>query len=146
MREYETLYLLTPDAVPQKTEDLGQKLTQAINNHSGHLLTLFNWGKRRVAYPVSKHSSGIYLYLNYLSSDGGVVNEIERILRNDDTVLKFITVKLDEDVNTEERLKIKREFILSSIDEEFQGRGNERTEGYPDRHSERTPERERASE
>lgn len=120
MREYETLYLLTPDSVPQKTEDLGNKLTNAVKNHSGQVLTLFNWGKRRTAYPVGKHSNGIFIYFNYLSADGGIVNEIERILKNEDTVLKFITVKLDDHVKVEERIKEKRLPTLSSIDEETQ--------------------------
>ncbi len=122
MKEYEALYLLLPEAAADKIEALGNKLTAAIQHHSGQVLTLFNWGKRRTAYRVGKHPSGIYIYLNYLSSDGGVVSEIERILKNDEIVLKFISVKLDDDVNVEERLKTKREFTLTSIDEETQPR------------------------
>lgn len=125
MREYETLYLVVPETAPQKIEDLGNKLTTAVKNHSGQVLTLFNWGKRRTAYRVGRYPNGIYIYLNYLSSDGGIVNEIERILRNEDTILKFITVKLADNVNPEVRLKEKKEFTLTSIDEEVQGRASE---------------------
>ncbi len=117
MREYETLYLLIPETAAQKSDELGNKLSQIVTSHSGQVLTSFNWGKRRTAYQVGRHQSGIYIYLNYLA-EGNIVSEIERILKNDDSVLKFITVKIADDVNVEERVKEKREFTLTSIDED----------------------------
>lgn len=116
MREYETLYLLNADAPSDKADELNKKLTDIIQSHSGHVLTSFNWGKRRLAYRVEKSFYGIYIYLNYLATSN-VVAEIERILKYDDQTLRFVTMKLEDDVNVEERKTQKRELMLSSIDE-----------------------------
>ncbi len=116
MREYETLYLLSPDFPADKAEDLHKKLGDIIQTQGGLLLTSFNWGKRRLAYRVEKHAYGVYVYLNYLGANA-LVSEIERILKYDDHVLRFVTMKLEEAVNVEQRKSEKRELILTSIDE-----------------------------
>ncbi len=116
MREYETLYLLSPDIPTDKIEELNKKLTDTVQNHGGHVLASFNWGKRRLAYRVAKSFYGIYVYFNYLGSNV-LVAEIERLLKYDDNILRFVTMKLADDVDVEERKKEKRELILSSIDE-----------------------------
>jgi small subunit ribosomal protein S6 len=58
-----------------------------------------NWGKRRLAYEVAKERKGIYLYWQYLAQPG-VVEETERNLRMLDSVIRYLTVKIDEDVDT----------------------------------------------
>lgn len=116
MREYETLYLLNPDAPSDKADELNKKLTDTIQNQGGHVLTAFNWGKRRLAYKVGKSFYGIYIYLNYLANSS-VIAEVERLLKYDDEILRFVTMKLEDNVNVEERKAQKRELILSSIDE-----------------------------
>jgi small subunit ribosomal protein S6 len=57
-----------------------------------------NWGKRRLAYEVAKERKGIYLYWLYLAQPG-VVEETERNLRMLDSVIRYLTVKVDEDVD-----------------------------------------------
>ncbi len=116
MKEYETLYLLLPDLPAEKIEDLNRKLTEAIQAHSGQLLQSFNFGKRKLSYRVGKTTQGTYVHLHYVGK-GNLVSEIERLLKYDDQVLKFITVKLADEVQTEELLKEKKEFILATFDE-----------------------------
>jgi small subunit ribosomal protein S6 len=74
-----------------------------LQKGKGHVLTLSDWGKRKLAYRVEKATHGHYFYLQFLDP-GQSISEIERILRNDDRVLKFLTVKLREKINVEERL------------------------------------------
>jgi small subunit ribosomal protein S6 len=116
MNEYETLYLLIPELASEKVEEINHKLSELIKSQGGQVLTLFNWGKKRLAYRVGKYPQGIYIYLNYLSP-GTVITELERILKYDDNVLKFITVKVADQVNVEERVKEKRDLILTSIED-----------------------------
>src|SRR5262245_48957897 len=116
MKEYETLYLLSPDLPPEKTEEFSHKISELVKSHQGQVLTSFNWGKRRLAYRVGKSNQGVYIYLKYLGQ-GNLVAEVERVLKYDDNVLKFLTVKLDDEVNVDERLTQKREFTLTSLDE-----------------------------
>ncbi len=120
MKEYETLGLFLPDTSPEKIEALVQRLSEVVKTQGGNMLTTFNWGKRRLAYPVEKNHHGIFVYFNYLSA-GATVAEIERILKFEDQVLKFITVKLADEVNVAERLTQKREVLLSSL-EDFEER------------------------
>lgn len=116
MKEYETLYLLSPDIPADKAEELNKKLCDVIQNQGGHVLTSFNWGKRRLAYRVAKTNFGVYVYLNYLGMNN-LVAEIERILKYDDNILRFVTMKLEDHVDVEKRKSEKRDLILSSIDE-----------------------------
>jgi len=103
MREYETIYVLKPDLPQDQVTVLKDKVQDIIQKAEGKILHHVDWGKRRMAYQVEKFQQAQYLYLQYLDQ-GLAVAEIERILKNDDKVLKFLTVKVEEKVNVEDRL------------------------------------------
>jgi len=104
MREYETVYLLKPDLPSDQLSTLKEKFTQTITKGEGHMLSQGDWGKRKLAYDLKKNRYGHYIYLQYLST-GPIVSNLERLLKLDDSVLKFLTVKLADKVDVEERLK-----------------------------------------
>ncbi|MBF0491418.1 MAG: 30S ribosomal protein S6 [Deltaproteobacteria bacterium] len=116
MKEYETLFLLQYDSTPEKVETFNTRLGEIIKNFKGQLFQTFNLGKRRLAYPVQKQDQGVYVWINY-AGEGGLVAEIERILKYEDSVLKFITVKLSDEANVEERVKNPLVPVLSTYDE-----------------------------
>jgi small subunit ribosomal protein S6 len=93
-REYETIYVLKPDASRETTEGIAARLKDVVVA-TGSLRRVENWGRRRLAYDVSKHKRGIYVYLKY-TGIGDVVSEVERTLRLQESVMKFQTVKLGE--------------------------------------------------
>jgi small subunit ribosomal protein S6 len=64
----------------------------------GKIIKVDNWGKRRLAYEVAKERKGIYLYWQYLAQPG-VVEETERNLRMLDSVIRYLTVKVDSDID-----------------------------------------------
>jgi small subunit ribosomal protein S6 len=64
----------------------------------GRLTLVENWGRRQLAYPVQKHTRGVYVYLKY-TGGGELVSELERNFRMLDDVLKFQTVKVGEDLD-----------------------------------------------
>jgi small subunit ribosomal protein S6 len=99
-REYETVFILNPETANEGVDTVSHRLTDVIGRLDGRLLRAENWGRRRLAYPVRKNTKGIYLYLKYLGYSD-MVAELERNLRMLEPVIKFITVKLDEDVNPE---------------------------------------------
>ncbi len=103
MREYETIYVVKPDLPGDQIKSIQEKLKDIIGKASGHILHHVDWGKRRLAYRVEKFNQAQYLYLQYLDQ-GASVAEIERILKNDDRILKFLTVKVQEKVNKEDRI------------------------------------------
>src|ERR1700754_1885984 len=90
-REYETIYVLKPDAGKEASERISDRVRDVIAKQRGALTRVENWGFRKLAYPVRKHSRGVYVYLKYLG-DGTLVSELERNLRLQDHVLKFQSV------------------------------------------------------
>lgn len=96
-REYETIYVLRPDVDPDTADRIGNRIAEVVEREGGKLVKTETWGRRRLAYPVNKQTRGVYYYLKYLGR-GGLVAELERNLRMIDTVMKFQTVLLRDEV------------------------------------------------
>ena len=101
-REYETIYVLRPDAGSDRIKDVNARVNKVIDDADGKLLRVENWGKRKLAYEIRKNNKGIYLYWRYLAP-ATLVLELERNLRMLDDVIRFLTVKVDEDVDPKAR-------------------------------------------
>jgi small subunit ribosomal protein S6 len=101
-REYETTYILRPNTPNEGVAEVNTRIRGIIEGMGGKILKVDNWGKRRLAYEVAKERKGIYLYWQYLAQPG-VVEETERNLRMLDSVIRYLTVKVDEDVDVEAR-------------------------------------------
>ncbi len=97
-REFETIFILRPDTNQDGIQLVNTRVRGVIDQSGGKLLKLDNWGKRKLAYEVKKQLKGIYLYWQYLGTSG-VVEEIERNLRMLDSVIRYYTVKVDEDID-----------------------------------------------
>jgi small subunit ribosomal protein S6 len=101
-REYETVYILRPNTSNEGVAEVNNRIKGVIEGMGGKVVKIDNWGKRRLAYEVAKERKGIYLYWLYLAQPG-VVEETERNLRMLDSVIRYLTVKVDEDVDVEAR-------------------------------------------
>jgi small subunit ribosomal protein S6 len=101
-REYETIYILRPDATTEQIHDVNTRVRRVIENTGGKLIRVDNWGKRKLAYEIKKQLKGIYLYWLYLG-ESKLVAEIERNLRMLDLVIRYYTVKVVEGVDPEAR-------------------------------------------
>lgn len=99
-REYETIYVLRADVDPDSADRVASRVADVVGRENGKLVKVETWGRRRLAYPVNKQSRGVYYYIKYLGQ-GGLVAELERNLRMLDTVMKFQTVTLREEVEIE---------------------------------------------
>lgn len=97
-REYETIYILRPNTANEGVAEVNTRIRGIIEGMGGKVLKVDNWGKRRLAYEVAKERKGIYLYWLYLAQPG-VVEETERNLRMLDSVVRYLTVKVDSDVD-----------------------------------------------
>ncbi|HEX3597702.1 MAG TPA: 30S ribosomal protein S6 [Polyangiaceae bacterium] len=96
-REYETIFILRSDVSKESSESISTRLTDVVGREGGKLTRIESWGRRRLAYPVGKQKRGVYMYLKYIGR-GGLVSEVERNLRLLDDVLKYQTVKLNDEV------------------------------------------------
>jgi len=100
VREYETIYILRPDVPREGAERVSTRVQEAVAREGGKLTLVETWGRRALAYRVSKYRRGVYVYFKYVGQ-GGIVSEIERNLRMLDEVIKYQTVKLNDEVDVQ---------------------------------------------
>jgi small subunit ribosomal protein S6 len=101
-REYETTYILRPDVSNDGISTVNTKIRGIIEAGGGSLLKVENWGRRKLAYEVKKHLKGVYLFFSYLGP-AGLVEEVERNLRLSDTVIRYYSVKVADNVDSAEK-------------------------------------------
>jgi small subunit ribosomal protein S6 len=101
-REYETIYILRPNTSNEGVAEVNNRIKGVIEGMGGKIIKVDNWGKRRLAYEVAKERKGIYLYWQYLAQPG-TVEETERNLRMLDNVIRYLTTKVDDNVDVSAR-------------------------------------------
>ena len=94
-REYELIYILRPTVSPSEARKVAERITDVVDKRGAKLTRVDNWGKRKLAYPIQKHHRGIFVYVKLVGFTD-VVAEIERNLRNLDDVVRYQTVRLEE--------------------------------------------------
>ena len=102
-REYELAFIVRPDVTDEDIEKIKDRSGGVIKDRKGHLLNVDDWGKRRLAYEIQDYGKGHFVLFNYLGSTE-IVDELERTLKLDDSVLRFLTVKLAERVEVKARV------------------------------------------
>jgi small subunit ribosomal protein S6 len=109
----ERLYDLIFIARPATPEDEIKKVLSGIEHtcaeKGGKIEKTEHWGTRKLAYRVAKHREGIYVYQQIRTTHSDLIAELERRLRVQDVVIKYLTVRLDEDLKRQKKLQHKRE-------------------------------------
>jgi small subunit ribosomal protein S6 len=95
-RTYEVMFIVRPDMPEEEQERLISTLESQVSAGGGKIANVERMGKRRLAYVVRKFQEGLYVLLT-VESTGAVVAELERRLRVSEPVIKFITVRVDEE-------------------------------------------------
>lgn len=104
MREYETVFVIRPDGSESQASQLLERLGSIIERHGGTVFQQKNWGKKELAYRVGKYNQGVYYYYDY-TGDSGLVADLERTLKLHELPMKYLTVKLADEVDVEARKK-----------------------------------------
>jgi small subunit ribosomal protein S6 len=111
--EQERLYDLIFIARPATPEEDIKKVISGIETtcaeKGGKIEKTEQWGTRKLAYKVAKHREGIYVYYQIRTSHGELMAELERRLRVQDVVIKYLTIRLDEDLKLQKKLGDRRE-------------------------------------
>lgn len=95
-RLYEVMFIVRPDVSDEDTDKLIAGFTATVTNGGGSVKTAEKMGRRKLAYTVRKFADGNYVLLT-IEANGAVVLELERRLRVTEPVIKFITVRMDEE-------------------------------------------------
>jgi len=97
MRMYETIYIVQPDLGDEEIKALSAKVQDVIAGMNGEFKRLEDWGTRKLAYAINKNPRGRYFYLRF-DGDSPLIAELERRLRLDDKVIRYQSVKLEQEV------------------------------------------------
>jgi small subunit ribosomal protein S6 len=108
-RQYDLIFICRPDTPEADVDKVIATLEHAASEKGGKVESVNKWGRRRMAYRVQKLREGYYVYLVVKSTHGEVVKELERRLKVSDAVMKYLTVRLDEELKRQDKLKRHRE-------------------------------------
>ena len=90
---YETLFVVSPALSEEETKSVIEKFT-ALIAENGTVLSVNEWGKRRLAYPIEKLNEGYYVVVNF-QSEGDFPAELERLFGINDSIIRSIVIRLE---------------------------------------------------
>ncbi|MCJ7833333.1 MAG: 30S ribosomal protein S6 [Deltaproteobacteria bacterium] len=100
MKRYELIFIVQPELSEEEVKTITDRFLQIITAQKGTLIKTEDWGKRRLAYDINKQSKGTYILVDFYGP-GSMIKEIERNLKIDDNILKFLTVKTKDPFDPE---------------------------------------------
>jgi small subunit ribosomal protein S6 len=103
-RTYELMFIVRPDMADEDLDKLISNLESTVASAAGTVKNVERMGKRRLAYMVRKFREGVYILMT-IEGAGSVVHELERRLRVTEPVIKFLTVRIDEEQKRLEKIK-----------------------------------------
>ncbi len=107
MRKYEIIFVVRPDATDEDVEKLVTQMQGVVSSAGGKVEKVEKMGRRRLAYRVARQREGLYV-LFVLEGSGDTVKEFERRLKVTDSIIKFLTVRVDEELKRAEKYKALR--------------------------------------
>ncbi|HZY71947.1 MAG TPA: 30S ribosomal protein S6 [Edaphobacter sp.] len=107
-RTYEIMFIVRPDVEEAEIDKLIEGFSANVTNGGGEVRSVEKMGRRRLAYTVRKFNDGFYVLLN-IAAEGSLITEIERRLRVSEQVIKFITVRMDEEEKRLAKVKALRD-------------------------------------
>ena len=107
MRNYEIIFIVRPDVTDEDVDKLIAQMEGVVGATGGQIEKVEKMGRRRLAYKVRKQREGVYVLFR-LQGSGDTVKEFERRLKVLDTVIKYLTVRTDEDIERAEKYKVLR--------------------------------------
>lgn len=106
-RVYEVMYIAVPDAKEDVITKLNEEIIKLVEDDGGSIIKTEDMGKRRMAYRIKKFTEGYY-YLFEIEDSGKAIAEVERRMRVNDKIIRYLTVRVDEERKTAAKVDAKR--------------------------------------
>jgi len=121
------VYIINPTLEAESLKEVVDKFSDIVNKLKGTIIEVNEWGKRKLAYEIKKFDKGYYILLDFCGLPA-VVKELERNLKLDDRILKYLNIKLDEDVDPEELISKVKERNVEQKEEDTVSEDNSKLE------------------
>lgn len=89
MNKYESLYVINAELTEEETKSVVEKFAKVITDNGGEIEKIDEWGKRRLAYPINYQTEGYYVLVLF-SAEGAVPAELQRNLKNDERIMRYV--------------------------------------------------------
>ena len=131
MREYEVMWVVAPTETDEAVEAMVKQYEELLRSAGTEIVKSELWGRRRLAYPIEKHKEGHYVLFE-LRAEAAPIDEMVRRFKMSDSVLRFLTVRLDEEMRRQRKrqaeLKERRGGDGSELEAERPPEGQEMAE------------------
>ena len=107
-RTYEVMYIVDPDTADEKIGKLNEAVDSLIKKQGGNVVRMDDIGRKRMAYQIQKKQEGYYVLFE-IEGSGQEIAELERRMRVNDMIIRYITVRVDEERKAAEKRRAKRE-------------------------------------
>lgn len=108
MRTYEVAFIAAPTLTAEELDAFIAQMQTVVEGKGGKVVKVDNWGKKSLAYKIKKYRDGYYVILT-IEADGAIIAELERRFRVADHVIRFLSVRIDEDLKRSEKMKAIRQ-------------------------------------
>jgi len=108
MRNYEIMFIVNPNTMEEEIDKINGQLESVVTAGGGSIEKIEKMGKKRLAYEIDKQREGYYI-LFVLAANGDIIKECERRLRVIDAVIKYISVRTDEEMRRFEKIRSYRQ-------------------------------------
>ncbi len=108
-RTYDLIFICRPATPEEEINKIIATIEHSVAEHGGKIEKTDRWGTRRLAYRVAKHREGFFVYMVITSTQGDIIKELERRLKVSDAVIKYQTIRLDEELKRQKKLVHHRE-------------------------------------
>jgi small subunit ribosomal protein S6 len=107
-RQYELVYVVSPQASEQEVTDLHTQIEATVTRFGAQLAKTENWGRRKLAYEIGGHKEATYV-LEVIDGGGDAMKEIDRRLKVNEQVLRHLVVRVDEELKAADRTRTRRQ-------------------------------------
>jgi len=112
-RTYEVMYIVDPETSIDKITKLNEAVGKLIEKEGGTVVHMEDIGRRNMAYEINKKKEGHYVLFE-IEGSGQEILELERRMRVNDMIIRYVTIRVDEDRKKADKIRAKREKRQSS--------------------------------
>jgi small subunit ribosomal protein S6 len=107
-RTYEVMYIIDPETAADKITKLNEAVGKLVEKEGGTVVRMDDVGRKTLAYPINKKTEGHYVLFE-IDGSGQEILELERRMRVNDMIIRYMTVRVDEDRKKATKMRLKRE-------------------------------------